>query len=138
MTATIANRTDQRWLLLVPETAVILDLAQPSHAKDVLAKTPSGTRMAVIGGPRTRRFARRHGISADRVFVAVPSLDEPIVVAEITAHAMTWFTWNVLTVPSGRSRFHGLFWVGVRVARRWPRLLVRMPIGERIVVGALQ
>jgi hypothetical protein len=136
LTATVGERVDQRWLLLVPPSAVVVDLTRPAQARALLAGVPSGTRVAVIGGARSRRFARRHGVSADRVYLAVPSLAQPVVVAEVTDAALRWFTGNVLTVPSGRSRFHGLIWGAVQVARRWPRLLVRMPIGERIVIGA--
>jgi hypothetical protein len=136
LTTTSTVRPDQRWHLLVPKTAVIVDLSEPAEAKDLLAGVPSGTRVAVVGGPGSRRFAHRHGVTVEHVYLVVPSLSEPVVVTDTTGNALAWFTCNVLTVPSGRTRFHALLWAAVRVARRWPRLLVHAPVGERIVIGA--
>jgi hypothetical protein len=126
---------DQRWRLLVPDQAVAVHPADPDRARTLLAEAPAGGRVAVVGGPRARRFARRHGIRAERIYLAVPNLEEPVVVAELAGASLSWFTGSVLTVPSGRARWHGLLWAAVRVARRWPMLLVHAPIGERIVIG---
>jgi hypothetical protein len=136
LSTNIATLPDQRWHLLLPKTAVIVDLALPTEAHDLLAGVPSGTRVAVVGGPRSRRFARRHRVIVERVYLVVPSLAEPLVVTDTTGNALSWFTGSILTVPSGRTRLHLLFWTAVRVARRWPRLLAHAPIGERIVIGA--
>lgn len=136
MSPTAGVRSDQRWRLLVPEDALVVDLAQPSEGAAVLRAQPPGTPVAIVGGPRARRLARRYAVTTHRVFLAVPGLDEPVVVAEVTEGALAWFTGQVLTVPSGRRRGHGLMWVAVLIARRWPRLLMHASIGDRIVIGA--
>ena len=119
----------------MPEAAVVVDLADRAQAKVALAGVPTGAPVAIVGGYRSRRFARRNGVQPDRVYLVLPDLDEPVAVADITGNALTWLTRTVLTVPSGRARLHGLFWMAVLAARRRPSLLVRAPIGARIVIG---
>jgi hypothetical protein len=111
-----------------------VDVTQRSAAVAAVAALAPGTPIAMIGGRRWRR-GRIRGIATERICVAIPSLDEPVVVAEVEDRALRWFAGHVLTVPSGRSRGHGPMWAAVLIARRWPRLLIHAGVGDRIVIG---
>src|SRR5262249_4281223 len=98
------------------------------------ALTP-GDRVAIVGGRRGRRLARGHRVRVETVYVALPSLMRPVAIAEAAPDPLRWFANAVLTVPPGETRLHGLKWAAVKLLRRRPGLITRLPVGERIVIG---
>jgi hypothetical protein len=96
---------------------------------------PRGTPVALVGGRRLRRLARRAGLRVHAVYVALPSLDTPVAITMVAPQALRWTARTVVTVPSGVTRLHAPMWAAVRLVRALPGLLSRAPAGDRIVVG---
>jgi hypothetical protein len=135
MPSTLAQ--EERWRLLLPSGTVVVT-AQPTGyaaAAAVLDALPPGMRVAVVGDRRCLRLARRHGVTAERSYVVLPSLSRPVAVAMVADQPLRWFTRSVLTVPPGTVRLHGLKWAVVKLLRWRPGLMVRVPVGDRIVIG---
>src|SRR5215467_5928768 len=120
-----------RWRVLLPADTVVVDVQRgldTSVAKTLNSLTRGG-RVAIVGGRRGRRLARRHHVRVESVYVALPSLRRPVAVAEVASESLRWFSRAVLTVPPGVFRLHGPKWAVVKLLRRRPGLLARLPIG---------
>jgi hypothetical protein len=128
---------DERWRILVPPNTVVIKVPanDPAAAAAQLGALRRSTRVAIVGGRTVRKFARRHGVSVEKEYIALPSLQQPVALTLVAPESLRWFTRSVLTVPSGTARFHGLMWMAIRVMRWRPRLLSRAPVGDRIVIG---
>lgn len=125
----------QRWrLLLPPDTVVVLNEGRAAAVR-AMRELPPATRVALAGGRRLRRLARRAGVVPETEYVALPSLATPIAITQVSDQALRWTARSVLTVPSGVRRGHAAFWLAVRLVQVFPRLLVAAPAGDRIVVG---
>ncbi|MER7005363.1 hypothetical protein ABT297_20265 [Dactylosporangium sp. NPDC000555] len=127
---------DQRWCLLVPHGAVIVRVARRRDAVRQVRALPAGTQVVLVGGRRLRRVARRAGMRIRAEYVALPSLAEPVTLTRVTPGSLRWTARCVLTVPSGVRRLHAPLWTAVRLVRRFPGLLARVPAGERLMIGA--
>lgn len=127
---------DQRWRLLIPADAVVVTVGQRGTALAQLRALRSPTRVAIVGGRRLRRLARRAGVRVEVEYVVLPSLAAPVAITQIAREPLRWTTGTVLTVPSGVTRWHAPIWFAVRLVRAFPRLLARSPAGDRIVLGA--
>lgn len=128
---------EERWRLMLPPGTIVV-AAQGSGqrtAGKVLEALAPGVRVAVVGGRRCARLARRHGVKAERSYVVLPSLDRPVAVALVADETLGWFTRSVLTVPPGTARLHAAKWAVIKLLRWRPRLVVRAPVGDRIVIG---
>jgi hypothetical protein len=133
----ITTALERRWRLLLPPGTTVVEvrrsrLRAAGKALDALAP---GDRVAVVGDRRCVRLARRHRVAADRSYVVLPSLACPVAVALVADEPLRWFTGSVLTVPPGTATLHGVRWMAVKLLRRRPRLIVRAPVGDRIVIG---
>ncbi|MEU7872915.1 hypothetical protein [Dactylosporangium sp. NPDC049140] len=131
-----AQALEQRWRLLVPRGAVVVPVERRRDAVRRVRALPAGTEVALVGGRRLRRVARRAGVRIRAEYVALPSLAEPVTLTQVTPGSLHWTARAVLTVPSGVRRLHAPLWTAVRLVRRFPGLLARVPVGERLVVGA--
>jgi hypothetical protein len=127
---------DQRWRLLVPADTVVVTVDQRRSALAQLRALPTPTRVALVGGRRLHRLAKRGGVVIDAEYVVLPSLAAPVAITQIAREPLQWTTSTVLTVPSGVTRLHAPIWFAVRAVRSLPRLLSWAPAGDRIVVGA--
>jgi hypothetical protein len=131
---------DQRWRLLAPDGAVVVEVrgrgsapaarlrALPRNAPVVLLAPGRG------GRRRLRRLARRAGLAVHAEYVALPSLATPVALTQVRPGPLRWTARTVLTVPSGVTRAHGPAWVAIRLVRAVPRLL-GVPAGGRVLVG---
>lgn len=126
---------DRRWRLLAAPDAVVVWSAAGRAAVAELRALPPATPVAVVGGRRTRRLARRGRVRVEAEYLALPSLATPVAIAQVTEEALRWTARTVLTVPSGITWPHALVWLAVRLVRAVPRLLSWAPAGDRIVVG---
>ncbi|HKD98624.1 MAG TPA: hypothetical protein VKB69_13675 [Micromonosporaceae bacterium] len=128
---------EERWRLLVPPGAVVVRAERRRYALAAwaLRELPPGVRVAIVGGVRCGRLARRNGVTLERSYVVLPSLSHPVAVAMVAREPLRWFARSVLTVPPGTARLHGLKWLAVKVMRWRPGLLVHAPAGDRIVIG---
>lgn len=126
-----------RWQVLLPAGTVVVDVRwgiDDGTRGDLDALAP-GERVAIVGGRRGRRLARGHRVRVETVYVALPSVLRPVAIAEVARDPLRWFANAVLTVPPGEARLHALKWAVVKLLRRAPGLLDRVPVGERIVIG---
>lgn len=126
-----------RWEVLLPPGTAVVDVRwgvdeTTLHDLDALKRN---NRVAIVGGRRGRRLARRHHIRVETVYVALPSVLRPVAIVEVAREPLRWFANAVLTVPPGDTRLHGLKWAAVLLLRRLPGLLTPLPLGERIVIG---
>jgi len=134
----VTTRAPQdRWRVLLPADTVVVDVrwGVDAIADNTFDSLTRGDRVAIVGGRRGRRLARRHRLRVESMYVALPSLQRPVAVAEVAAESLRWFARSVLTVPPGEFRLHGPKWAVVKLLRRRPALLARLPIGDRIVIG---
>jgi hypothetical protein len=131
---------DERWRLLLPPNTVVVkaSTATDGAIKAQLTALPRSMRVAIVGGRAVRKIARRYGVTIEREYIALPSLKQPVAITLVAPGSLRWFTQAVLTVPSGTVRFHALKWAAIRVMRWRPGLLVRAPVGDRIVIGVLR
>lgn len=126
---------DRRWLLLIPSDATVVTVTErPVARKQVLALAAS-TRVALVGGRRLRRIARRAGMRIEAEYVVLPSLAAPVAITQVSGESLRWTSGTVLTVPSGITRGHAALWWAVRLVKAMPRLLARVPAGDRILLG---
>lgn len=125
----------ERFRLLAAPDAVVIRAATGGAAVEQLRALPPGTPVAVVGDRSARRVARRGRVRVTAEYLALPSLATPVAITQITEASLRWTARTVLTVPSGVTRPHALFWVAVRLIRAVPRLLTWAPAGERVVVG---
>jgi hypothetical protein len=126
---------DQRWRLLVsPRTVVVSTVNRKAAVAQVRAQL-RGTPVALVGGRRLRWLAWRAHMHIVTMYVALPSLANPVAITEISPLSLRWTTRMVLTVPTGVSRLHALAWLVVRLIRAVPRMLSWAPAGDRIAVG---
>jgi len=121
-------------LLTAPDAVVVRAAASHAAVAQLRALAPT-TPVAVVGGRRARRVARRGRVRITAEYLALPSLATSVSISEITQASLRWTARTVLTVPSGVTRTHALFWLAVRLAQGVPRLLALAPAGERVVVG---
>jgi len=126
-----------RWQVLLPAGTTVVDVRwgvdRGTHDEfDALA---SGERVAIVGGRRGRQLARGHRVRVETVYVALPSVQRPVAITDTARDPLRWFSNAVLTVPPGETRLHALKWAAVKLLRRLPGLLTRLPIGEHIVIG---
>lgn len=128
---------DQRWRALLPQDTVVIDTARHGAAKvaDVLTALPAPCRVALIGTREVRRHARRNGVSIEKEYIALPSIEQPVAITLVAPESLAWFARSVLTVPPGTVRLHALKWLAIRLIRRWPALIVHAPLGDRILIG---
>jgi hypothetical protein len=126
---------DQRWRLLLPAGTVVVTNAVRADTLAALRALPPETPVAVVGGRRLGRLARRGGVAVDTRYVVMPSLSTPVAIVQVADGPLRWVTRSVLTAPSGLRRGHAAFWWAVRVVRAFPRLLSAAPAGDRIAVG---
>jgi hypothetical protein len=128
---------DERWRLLLPPGTIVVAAQRSRHhaAGEALDALAPGVRVAVVGDRRCLRLARRHGVKAEKSYVVLPSLARPVAVALVAKEPLRWFTRSVLTLPPGTTRLHGLKWAAVKLLRSRPKLVVRAPVGDRIVIG---
>lgn len=131
----VHTEPDQRWRLLAAPDAVVVWGTAGSAAVAELRALPPATPVALVGGRRTRRLARRGRVRVDGEYLALPSLATPVAITQVTEASLQWTAGTVLTVPSGVTRPHALVWLAVRLVRAVPRLLSWAPAGDRIVVG---
>jgi hypothetical protein len=125
----------ERFRLLAAPDAVVVRAAASRAAVAQLRALPPATPVAVVGGRRAHRVARRGRVRITAEYLALPSLATPVAITEITGASLRWTARTVLTVPSGVTRPHALFWLAVRLVKAVPRLLVWAPAGERVVLG---
>jgi hypothetical protein len=137
------TRPGERWRLLAPPDAVVVDTASlPRGARRRAARLralPAGTPVVLLDRrPGSRRRARRIAASGviivDRQYVALPSLGRAIVLAEDTKAALAWACQSVVAPPPGLTWAHAPADAAVRVLRRLPRLAGTLA-GGRVVVG---
>jgi hypothetical protein len=126
---------EQRWRLLVPEGAVIMRVSSRRETVALMRTLPAETVIALVGGRRLRRVARRGRLTVRKEYVALPSLATPVVIAETGAQPLGWTARSVLTVPSGVTRLHAPLWVAIRLMKAMPGLLTRAPMGDRLLIG---
>ncbi len=126
---------DQRWRVLVPLDTVVVSGTRRQEAIAELRALPPATNVAIVGGRRLRRVARRAGVVVRAQYVALPSLATPVAITQVVPESLRWTTRTVLTVPSGVTGKHLPLWLGVRLMRALPRLLSLAPQGDRLLVG---
>ncbi|GAA2593079.1 hypothetical protein GCM10010399_24620 [Dactylosporangium fulvum] len=126
---------DERWRLLVPAGAVMIRVDRRRDAVRQVRALPAGTGVALVGGRRLRTLAWRAGLRIHAEYVAMPSLVTPVAITQVTLGSLRWTAHTVLTVPSGVIRLHAPLWTAMRLVQRYPRLLARVPAGDRLVVG---
>jgi hypothetical protein len=128
---------EERWRLLIPPNTVVIKapVENMEAAANQLRALRASTQVAIVGGRKVGKLARRHGVTISKEYIAVPSLEQPVAITLVAAESLRWFARSVLTVPSGTTRLHGLKWAAIRVMRRRPQLLTRVPVGDRIVIG---
>jgi hypothetical protein len=133
----------QRWRLLAPKEAVVVDI--PSGLLAVrrtaaqLRTLPAGTPVVLLdhrpgGHLRARRIAAAGVIIVDRQYVALPSLRKAIVVAEDTSDSLLWACRSLVAPPPGVTWAHALIDAAVKFLRRRPEVARWLAAG-RVVVG---
>jgi len=126
---------EQRWRLLVPAGAVVMRVGSRRETVALMRTLPAETVVALVGGRRLRRVARRGRLMVRKEYVALPSLATPVVIAEAAPETLGWTARSVLTVPSGVTRLHAPLWVAIRLMKAMPALLTRAPMGDRLLIG---
>lgn len=126
---------DQRWRLLVPAGAVVVDAASRRVAVRAMRALPPQTLVVLIGGRRLRLLAHRARLHLEAEYVALPSLATPVAITQVDRGPLRWTARTVLTVPSGVTRLHAPIWLAVRGVRAFPRLIAWAPAGDRMAVG---
>lgn len=133
----------QRWRLLAPVGAVAVNIPSgPLAVRRTAAELrglPAGTPVVLLdhrrgGRLRTRRITATGALVVDRQYVALPSLDQAIVVVEDTADALRWACRSLVAPPPGVTRAHALIDAGVKFLRRRPGAAGVLAAG-RVVVG---
>jgi hypothetical protein len=133
----------QRWRLLAPKDAVIIELASwrrgARRAAARLRALAPGTPVVLLdhrpgGRLRARRVAASGLMIMDHQYVALPSLRTAIVLAEDSADALRWALRSLVAPPPGITRAHAPVDGAVRFLRRHPALLGWLAAG-RVVVG---
>lgn len=126
----------QRWRLLVPSGAVVVNVGPRGTAVRQVRALPPGTAVALVGGRRLRPLARRAGLRVRAEYVALPSLANPVAITQVEREPLRWSARSVLAVPSGvTGGGHAVTSMATRMVRRAPRLLRRVPAGDRLLVG---
>ncbi len=131
----------ERWRLVVPHDAMVVMMTDdnPKRVATRINALPPTSRVALVGGRRHAiRVARRSRLKVEREYVVIPSLQRPVAIAQKAPESLRWFARSILTVPPGRSRFHGIVWGVIKVIRWRPGLLARAPVGDRILIGVRQ
>jgi hypothetical protein len=126
---------DQRWRLLVPVGAVVVNVRQRRTAIRQVRALPKKTVVTLVGGRRLRWLARRAGLHISADYLALPSLATPVMIAQRRPEALRFAARSVLTVPSGVTRWHLPTWIAVRMVRAVPGALGRVPAGDQLLVG---
>lgn len=126
---------DQRWRLLLPAGTVVVSVDSRAEAVRQVRELPVATTVALVGGRRLRRLARRGRLRVLAEYVALPSLAQPVAITQRTPQTLYWTTHTVLTVPSGITRLHAPAWWAIRMVRALPRLMALAPAGDRLLVG---
>jgi hypothetical protein len=133
----------QRWRLLAPKEAVVVDmpsgLLAVRRASAQLRALPTGTPVVLLdhrpgGRLRVRRIAATGAVVVDRQYVVLPSLRKAIVVAEDTADSLLWTCRSLVAPPPGVTWAHGLVDAAIRFLRRRPGVAGWLAAG-RVVVG---
>jgi hypothetical protein len=133
----------QRWRLLAPSDAVVVDvppgLLAARRVAVQLRALPAGTPVVLLdsrpgGHLRTRRIAAAGVLVVDRQYVALPSLRNAIVVAEDTSGCLLWACRSLVAPPPGVTWAHALVDIAVSFLRRRPGLAGWLAAG-RVVVG---
>ena len=133
----------QRWRLLAPGEAVVIEVAsgllRVRRTAARLRALPAGTAVVLLdhqpgGRRRARRMAAAGVITVDRQYVALPSLRSAILVAEDSGDSLSWACRSLVTTPPGITWAHPLVDAAVRILRRRPQLASWLAAG-RIVVG---
>jgi hypothetical protein len=104
-----------------------------------LRALPGGTPVVLLdhrrgGRLRARRLAAAGAIVIDRQYVALPSLRQPIVVAEDSRDPLRWACRSLVAPPPGITWAHAPFDAAVRLLRRRPEVAGWVGAG-RVVVG---
>ncbi|HST66775.1 MAG TPA: hypothetical protein VLM05_16435 [Mycobacteriales bacterium] len=122
----------QRWRLLVPAGALVVDADAGPPGRSG-ADLPPGADVVVVGSRRrVRAHARATGLAVTGEYLALPSLAAPVVLAPVPA--LAWTSRAVLTVPPGVTRLHLPYAVAIMLARRCPGLL-RWVARDRVLIG---
>ncbi len=123
---------DRRWSVL-DGAAVAVHVTKMTEAVATLRALPAGTPV-ILAGRRGLWWAARSGhVTVEARYAALPGVATPAAVSRIDAEALRWTANGVLTVPSGVALMHGPLSFGVRLARRFPRLLLLR--AERVLIG---
>ncbi|HEU5421663.1 MAG TPA: hypothetical protein VFV41_28550 [Streptosporangiaceae bacterium] len=133
----------QRWRLLAPAGAVVIDIAAGPlavrRAAARLTDLPAGSPVVLLdrrpgSAWRARRLAAAGVISIEGRYVALPSLRRAVVLAEDSADVLRWACRSLVAPPPGAAWAHGPLHAAIAVARRWPRLVGWLAAG-RVVIG---
>ena len=115
------TRPGQRWRLVVPAGAVVVD-AEAVDSRRTVAALPAGATVVLTGARRrVRARARTAGLRVDAEYLALPSLAEAVVLAPLAT--LPWTARAVLTVPPGVTRLHPVYSVAIAAVRAVPGLL---------------
>ena len=128
-------KLEQRWRLLVPADAVVVNVGPRRVAVQQIRALPPQTVVVLVGGRRLRLLARRARLRIRAEYVALPSLATPVAITQRNRQALRFTARQVLTVPSGVARLHLPVWLAIRLIRALPRLLGLVPAGDRLVLG---
>jgi hypothetical protein len=112
-------------------------VASRRETVELMRTLPAGTVVALVGGRRLRRLARRGRLRVRAEYVALPSLATPIVIAQIAPEPVGWTARTMLTVPSGINGLHAPLWAAIRLVKAVPSLLARGPLGDRLLIGVV-
>ena len=132
----------ERWRLLAPATAVVVEIpSRPLAVRNAAARVralPVGSAVVLLdhrrGSLRARRIAASAGVAVDREYVALPSLRSAIVLAEDSANALRWACQSLVAPPPAVTWAHGPVSGVITLLRRYPRLASRLAAG-RVLVG---
>lgn len=124
-----------RWRLLAAPGTTLVETGRHRDLRTTLRALPAGAEVAVTGRLGVRRAARRAGVRIHAEYLALPSIQEPVVMVGLGEPALTYTARSVLTVPPGITTLHLPVWSAVRLLRAFPRLLGWLPVGDRVVLG---
>jgi hypothetical protein len=133
----------QRWRLLAPGEAVVIEVAsgllRVRRTAARLRALPAGTPVVLLdhqpgGRRRAHRMAATGVITVERQYVALPSLRTAILVAEDCSDSLSWACRSLVATPPGITWAHPLVDAAVRIVRRRPQIASWLAAG-RIVVG---
>ena len=119
------TRPGQRWRLVVPAGAVVVDAEAADPAAD--RRGPAGRRDRRAQPAPAAGSARAPGppgLRVDAEYLVLPSLAEAVVLAPLAT--LPWTARAVLTVPPGVTRLHPVYSVAIAAVRAVPGLL-RLP-----------